>query len=242
MLDVNDYKLVSLEALVHDEALFASYMNLVSRVASIFEREKQFVAGKIDLGRDYVFAEPVLERECQFWSDDFYDKTPENFVRWAYSRKGYFDSFASADEFGLHLNILVDKKTQTALGRTALFMRERAGEWSGAGFDLIHPDHRKKGLGAIILAHRFQEAAENGVVSMKINVAADNLGSLRRLWKLKAANLVKYSEPLGEGGELKHDREISWIDPRISLERAHAILSSPLKNEPEPMEYYFTPC
>ena len=177
MLDVNDYKLVSLEALVHDEALFASYMDLVRSVASIFEQENQFVAGKIALGRDYVFAEPILERECEFWSDNFCDRTPENFVRWAYSRAGYFNSFSSAEEFGLRLNILGDKETQTALGRTALFMRERAGEWSGAGFDLIHPDHRKKGLGAVILALRFQEEAENGDVSMKIYVAADNMGS-----------------------------------------------------------------
>ena len=243
MLNVNDYKLVSLDALVHDEALFESYSDFVEAVAEIYEIESLSAQGEIVLGEGYVGEDPVLLQETRFWNKQATRPSAENFLLWSESKAGYWSMGGDPNStYQVQTNILIKQDEPRVLGRSNLYAELKDGVRTGMGFDCIHPDLRGQGLGRVILAHRIAQAAECGVDKMKLNIAQDNTASLRRLWKLKAGGLVKNVELENPRAEITQDREIAWINPQISLDRVYDALTAPLERVPEPMEYYFEPC
>lgn len=225
MHDVNDFKLVSLAALVHDEALFRSYKDFIVALSEINAIERLNVSGEIDLGDDYVWEDTVLEDEVNFWEKDYYVKTPENFLVWASSRAGY----GSRDErdtdatYIMSADILVKKGENVVLGRSVLQAGLDRGVWCGTGRDCIHPDYRGQGLGRVIYALRLNQAREMGVEEMRVNVKDNNQGSVRRIEKFRELGLL-YNY------KFTRDRTIAWLKPVFTAESAYAILTG--KNAP----------
>ncbi len=224
MLDVNDYKLVPLDALVHDEALFQSYKDFIEAVGQIYAIEDLFVCGEIDLGDDYGWEHHVLDSEVRFWNSKHYSKTAENFLRWTHFDMGYWPERETKDVYALNMHVLVKAGTRTVLGRSQLYSGLDRGVWTGMGFDCIHPDYREEGLGRVILAHRLNLAREIGIEEFRTNVKKENAASLRRVDKFNALGLTYNHKYL-------RDNNIAWVKPTFTLDEAYEILCA--KGAPE---------
>ena len=229
MLNVNDFKLVLLSELVHDEALLKSYLGFIEAIDEVYAIEDLEFSGEIDLGADYMFEGRLLDKECLFWRGGNKEKTPQNFLRWVNSVEGYWSRYEddTPDTFKLCADVLISVANRNVLGRSNLFAGLQGGKWLGSGFDCIHPDFRDLGLGRVILAHRLNQAREIGVDEMKLNVNCLNMGSAKRLEKLEAAGLslrTRFS------GRAKHKRQITWITLPNTLEAAYKILTTNSSN------------
>lgn len=243
MLNVNEYKLIPLSELVHDEALFESYCDFVETVAEIYEIENLGMQGEIVLGEGYVCEDTVLQQETRFWNKQAMRPSAEGFLLWSKSKAGYWSMCDDPNStYKVETNILIKHGEPKVLGRSNLYSDLKGGVRIGMGFDCVHPDLRGQGLGRVILAHRIAQAAECGVNKMKLNIAQDNMASLRRLWKLNAGGLVQNVELENPRAEITRDREVAWINPQTNLDRIYDVLTTPLQRTPEPMEYYFEPC
>ena len=149
MLNVNDFKLVPLEALVHDEALFKSYLDFIAAVSEIYDIEELNVQGEIDLGDDYIWEDQVMASETRYWKRA---RTPDvsAFYDWSKSKAGYWSPYDSDTDatYKVRTNVLVNREEPNrVLGRSNLYSGLDKTRWTGMGFDCIHPDKRGGGLG-----------------------------------------------------------------------------------------------
>ncbi|MFP4313339.1 MAG: GNAT family N-acetyltransferase [Alphaproteobacteria bacterium] len=229
---MNDFKLVPLEALVHDEALFNNYLEMLKSVHEIYQVEDLNVQGEIDLGDDYQWEEQVLFKESAFW---FSHGKPdvEGFIRWVNSKDGYWSRYESdtPDTFKLFSDVLIDNNSEDVLGRSQLFCGLDQGRWVAMGFDCIHPDHRGQGLGRVILAHRLNRARQAGMDEIKLNAKTQNLGSIKRMDKLEQAGLSLRHKFAGHSS---WRREIAWYSLPENLEQAYDILTGQSSEKIDP--------
>lgn len=229
MLDVNDFKLVSLEALVHDEELFRSYLEFIEAIGGIYDIEHAFMLGEIDLGDDYVWEDQVMDKEVKFWKGNQFTKTAENFLKWTRSEWGYWPEHETEDVYALNASVLVENGSSLVLGRANLYSGLDRDRWTGMGFDCIHPDYRGEGLGRVIFAHRLNQAREKGVEEMYIKIKNDNQASRRRFQKFERRGCAYNYKFL-------RDKTLAWIKPEFTLEEAYNILITPLVPESPAIE------
>lgn len=220
MLRVNDYKLISLSALVHDEAQFKAYRAFINAVLEIYERDRERIASP-DFNRNMRFEESVLKQEVDFWCKYGAFKQPESFLKWMNSRHGFGSRYESGTDetYFYSADMLMDCRNGDLVGRSNLLAGLDKGTWTGMGGDCIHPDYRGWGLGHVIMAHRLNQARERGVECMKLNVAEGNVPSLRRLERLDDAGLMMDHKYV-------HGRVIAWIEPKLTLDQAYAVLTN----------------
>lgn len=183
MLDVNDFKLVPLEALVYDEVLLDSYREMIASLSPIYELDYLISERKVEWPKGHVIEYPLMRREVTFWKSYGMKPEAEEFMLWAQSPAGYA-RWANTPQQDMVQSILTDKDMKTVYGRSGLFVRERDGQRQGSGFDLIAPAYRGQGLSRVLMAHRFEEAKRLGVEAFELNVAEDNHRSMARLDKL----------------------------------------------------------
>lgn len=227
MLNVNDFKLVSLEALVHDEALFKSYLALIEAVGEIYDIENLNVSGEIDLGDDYVWEDQVMDGEIGFWRSWPCEKTAQNFLKWFDDKEKLKRSFNDGHQCKGSILVRISDPSKV-LGRAELWSGLEDETRLGAGYDCIHPDYRGQGLGRVIYAHRLVQAHEEGVQEMRVNIKDDNESSLRRFQKFEARGYA-YDY------KFVRNKTIAWIKPDFTLNEAYAVLTgqdaAPSENE-----------
>lgn len=226
MLNVNDFKLVPLEALVHDEALFKSYLEFITAVGEIYDIEHENMLGEIDLGDDYIWEDQVLFKEVGFWLESQTQPTITQFLDWVSTRNGYWSPYESdtPETFKLFSDLLVRNSDGAVLGRAQQYSGLDKGKWISMGFDCIHPDHRREGLGRVIMAHRLNRAKENGIDEIKLNSKTCNMGSMRRMQKLEEAGLSLREKFAGRSS---WERKIVWFSLPENLDQAYEILTAP---------------
>lgn len=226
---VNDFKLVSLSALVHDEAQFKAYRAFINRVGEVYDADTAKIM-RNDFNDAVILEHRVMEKEVAFWRDYGALVQPADFLKWADSKHGFGSRYESdtSETYYYSADMLVNNNTGALVGRSTLFAGIDGGIWTGMGYDCIHPDHRGQGLGRIILAHRLDQARHMGIDKMKLNVRESNLSSLRRLEKLDAAGLLSNHRHV-------HGHIIAWIEPKLTLAQAYGILSGRPKDQPAPL-------
>lgn len=225
MLCVNDFKLVSLSAIVHDEAQFRDYRLFINDVQRGYDADTaRMLSDTFD--RAVTFEERVLEKEVGFWRKYGDFKQPETFVTWMDSPHGYGSRYESdtRETYFYSADMLMDCKTGTFVGRSNLFAGIDKGIWTGMGGDCIHPDYRGRGLGRMIMAHRLDQARRLGIEHMKLNVGEGNIPSMRRFERLESAGLLS-------NYKFVRGRVIAWIEPKLTLDQAYHVLGGAAGDE-----------
>lgn len=177
MYDVNDFKLVPLHSLVHDEALLDSYKDFV---ASMKDHYEDIDHG--DIGEDVdSFEDRLMEDLCAFYTDQ---RSGQDLV----------EEMLYTLPNGSGVHVLVSKNHNVVLGQTLNVVNNEAGVNVASGFDLIAPRYRGEGLGKIIMAHRLALLSDGGAEFYDVSIREDNISSLKRLNRLRNAFLVVSEE------------------------------------------------
>lgn len=77
---LNDFKLVSLNALVHDEAQFKAYRAFINRVAEVYDADTAKIM-RNDFNDALILEHRVIEKEVAFWRDYGAMDQPDTFLK-----------------------------------------------------------------------------------------------------------------------------------------------------------------
>lgn len=167
MLNPNDYKLVPLKELSPE--LQKSYLDFLERVFEDYSRR----AAPIYVHRNVFGALTISEIR-------------EDFQRYL--------SHVHVEGWRINTEIcaFVEKESEQVLGELGVCSRYSWGATYLTGYDVIHPDFRKRGLGYLLAGEGMKRAKEGNPDATKVVLEWDrrNIGTEKRIERLRFAGLI----------------------------------------------------
>lgn len=169
MQDLRDFSLISMGELLHDDALRQSYMEYIQACLRTDE-DVSLIQDKLD-----VF--------------DGHDPAggPQNI-------KGFIRLYQANAVRNRDIFVLIHHPTLKVLGEAGFDLNwDIHARTCYSGYDFIHPDCRRRGLGKVMMALRLGKACDEGIDEFELTCSRLNLGSYKRFKKLKNSGLGRLS-------------------------------------------------